>query len=99
AERMLKDQRARTKMRGFFLRWLQLDQVAELPKDAKHFQAFDASVVADLQMSLDFFLEETMWSEKSDYRQLLLAEHLYLNGRLAKLYVGDLPGNAPFQKV
>src|SRR6202034_631627 len=32
AERMLADRRARTKMRGFFLRWLQLDQVAELSK-------------------------------------------------------------------
>jgi hypothetical protein len=99
AERMLKDPRARTKMRGFFLRWLQLDQVAELPKDAKHFPGFDAGVVSDLQSSLDLFLEETMWSNKSDYRQLLLAEHVYLNGRLAKLYGGDLPSDAPFQKV
>jgi hypothetical protein len=99
AERMLKDPRARTKMRGFFLRWLQLDQVAELPKDAKHFPGFDASVVADLQTSLDLFLEETMSSEKSDYRQLFLAEHLYLNGRLAKLYGGDLAADAPFQKI
>ncbi len=99
AERMLRDRRARTKMRGFFLRWLQLDQVAELPKDAKHFPGFDAGIVTDLQTSLDLFLEETMWSEKSDYRQLFLAEHLFLNGRLARLYGGDLSADAPFQKV
>lgn len=99
AERMLKDRRAKTKMRGFFLRWLQVDQLAELNKDAKQFPDFNAGVVADLQTSLELFLEETMWSDKSDYRQLLLAEHLYLNGRLAKLYGDDLPADAPFQKV
>ena len=37
--------------------------------------------------------------EAADYRQLLLAEHLYLNGRLAKIYGGDLAADAPFQKV
>ena len=41
AERMLERSAARTKLRGFFLRWLKLDQVAELPKDAKHFPGFD----------------------------------------------------------
>jgi hypothetical protein len=99
AERMIVDRRAKTKLRGFFLRWLQLDQVAELAKDKKHFPMFDADVVSDLQTSLDLFLEETMWSDKSDYRQLFLADHLYLNGRLAKLYGGDVPADAPFKKV
>ena len=93
------DRRAHVKLRGFLLRWLQLDQVAELAKDGKRFPGFDAGVVSDLQTSLDLFLEETIWSEKSDYRQLFLADHLYLNGRLTKIYGGDLPANAPFQKV
>jgi hypothetical protein len=99
AERMIADRRARTKMRGFLLRWLQLDQVAELAKDARRFPGFDGGVVSDLQTSLDLFLDETIWSEKSDYRQLLQADHLFLNGRLSKLYGGDLPADAPFQKV
>jgi len=99
AERMLSDPRAHAKMRAFFLRWLQLDQVGEMTKDAKLFPGFDANAVNDLQASLELFLDETFWSEKSDYRQLLLAEHLYLNGRLAKLYDADLLADAPFQKV
>lgn len=99
AERMLADRRARTKMRAFLLRWLQLDQVAELAKDAKHFPGFDAAVVTDLQTSLDLLLDEVIWSEKSDYRQLLLTDHLHLNGRLATLYGGDMPADAPFHKV
>jgi len=99
AERMLADRRARTKLRGFLLEWLKLDQVAELPKDPKQFPGFDASVVSHLRTSLELFLEETLWSKASDFRQLLSAEHLYLNGRLAQLYGADLPADAPFQKV
>jgi hypothetical protein len=99
AERMLTDPRARAKLRGFFLRWLQLDQVAELPKDPKQFPGFDGAVVSQLRTSLDLFLEGVFWSEASDFRQLLLADHLYLNGGLAQLYGGDLPADAPFQKV
>lgn len=99
AERMIVDRRARTKLRGFFLRWLQVDQVAELAKDAKHFPEFDASAVSDLRTSLELFVEETMWSKTSDYRQLLLADHLHLNGRLGKLYGGDMAADAPFQKI
>jgi mono/diheme cytochrome c family protein len=99
ARRMSADRKARTKMRSFLLRWLQLDQVAELAKEAKHFPGFDAGVVSDLQTSLDLFLDEVVWSAKSDFRELLLAEHLYLNGRLAKLYGADLSADAPFQKV
>ena len=40
-----------------------------------------------------------IWGESSDFRQLLLADDVYLNGRLAKFYGVDLPADAPFQKV
>jgi mono/diheme cytochrome c family protein len=99
AERMLNDPRARAKLRGFFLRWLQLDQVAELQKDATKYPGFDGSAVSQLRVSLELFLDEVLWSPASDFRQLLLADHLYLNGRLGRLYGCDLPADAPFQKV
>lgn len=99
AERMLADPRAHAKVRGFLMRWLNLDQVAELPKDAKHFPGFDAAAVSDLGVSLERFLDEIVWSDTSDFRQLFLADHLYLNGRLAKLYGVELPADAPMQKA
>ncbi len=99
AERMLADPRARAKLRGFFLSWLQLDQLADVPRDRKLFPDFDAAVVSQLRISLELFLDDVLWSEGSDFRQLLLADHLFLNGRLAKLYGADLPADAPFQKV
>ncbi len=99
AERMLDDRKAKTKIRGFMLQWLKADHPAEVQKDVKLFPGFDASTEADLRTSLEMLIDETVWSKSSDYRQLFLAEHLYLNGRLAKFYGGDLPADAPFQKV
>ena len=99
AERMLKDMRARAKLREFLFQWLKVDQPPELAKDAKLFPGFDASVASDLRTSLDLFLEDVAWGESSDFRQLLLADSAYLNGRLARLYGADLPADAPFKKV
>jgi hypothetical protein len=98
-ERMLGDLRGRAKLREFLFQWLKIDQVAELAKDAKQFPGFDKAIAADLRASLDLFLDDVIWSEASDFRQLLLADYVFLNGRLAKFYGTDLPANAPFQKV
>jgi hypothetical protein len=68
-------------------------------KDSARFPEFDPSLVTDLRTSLDLFLEDVLWSDASDFRQLLLTDYLYLNGRLAKFYGADLPADAPFQKV
>jgi hypothetical protein len=38
-------------------------------------------------------------SEAGDFRQLLLSDSIYLNGRLANFYKANLPADAGFQKV
>ncbi len=40
------------------------------------FPGFDEAIVSDLRTSLDLFLQEVVWSEDSDYRELLLAGDL-----------------------
>ena len=99
AERMLPDLRTHAKLREFFLQWLKVDQVPELSKDPKQFPGFDQSVASDLRTSLELYLDDVVWSEPSDFRQILLADSLYLNGRLARFYGAGLPPDAPFQKV
>jgi hypothetical protein len=99
AEHMLGDPRARAKLRDFFLRWLKVDQVPDLAKAADQFPGFDLAVATDLRTSLDLFLEDVAWGEASDFRQMFLVDYLYLNGRLARFYGGDLPPDAPFLKV
>jgi hypothetical protein len=99
ARRMIADPRAKAKANEFFQRWLKLDADGDLRKDPKDFPGFDAALVADLRRSLEWFVERVVWSEKSDYRELILADYLLFNERLAKFYGTPVPENGGFQPV
>jgi hypothetical protein len=99
AKRLLADERAKAKLREFFQQWLKIDQLPDLTKDHQLFPDFTPEMATDLRTSLELFVDETIFSDASDFRQLLLAQELPLNGRLAKYYGADLPANAPFQRV
>jgi Protein of unknown function (DUF1592)/Protein of unknown function (DUF1588)/PA14 domain/Protein of unknown function (DUF1595)/Cytochrome C oxidase, cbb3-type, subunit III len=99
AERMVDDPRTRAKVREFFLQWLRVEHVPDLSKDPALYPGFDASVASDLRTSLDLFLDEVIWGESSDFRQLFLSDSIYLNGRLATVYGAELAPDSPFQKV
>jgi cytochrome c5 len=99
AERMVGDLRARSKLRDLFLQWLKVDQVPDIAKDPKRYPQFNEVIASDLRTSLDLFLDEIIRSEAADFRQLLRADYVYLNGRLAQFYGADLSSDAPFQKV
>jgi hypothetical protein len=99
AERMIGDARARQKLHEFFVQWVRADQFPDLAKDSKRFPEFDEQTITDLRASLDLFLDDVALDPKSDFRQLLLADWLELNGRLAKFYGANLPEDAPFQRV
>ena len=74
AERMLADPRARAKLREFFLQWLKVDQAATWPRTRSGSPASTQAIASDLRTSLDLFLDDVVWSEASDFRQLLLAD-------------------------
>lgn len=101
AERMMNDLRAKTKIRNFLLAWLHANTEMDIEKDTEKYPGYDQSIASDLRTSLELFLDEVVWSEKSDYRELLLAEEVYLNDRLAKFYeVKDKPaGEEEFAPV
>jgi len=86
ARRMLADQRAHAKMQYFLQQWLQMNRVEDVSKDPKLYPEFTAEIITDLRTSLNLFLDDALWNGTSDYRQLLLADHLFLNNRLAQFY-------------
>lgn len=96
--RMLSDSRARTKLNGFFVQWLDMERAEHASKDAQLFPEFDEVFRADLRKSLHLFLDEIVWGEKSDYRELLQADHLWLNTRLGRVY-GKSIGGGGFERV
>ena len=99
AQRMMKDPRAKAKLRDFLHHWLHVEEGAEIAKDQKEYPGFDQGVVMDLRTSLDLFAESIVWSEKSDYRQLLLSDTILMNERLAKFYGQKVEAGAGFQPV
>jgi hypothetical protein len=99
AERMVTDLRTRGKIREFLLQWLKVDRAGDVSKDAKLYPEFTPEIASDLRRSLELFLDDVVWSEPADFRRLLLADDLFLNGRLAKFYGAKLAPDAPFQKV
>ncbi len=94
AQRMLADPRARAKLRAFFHHWLETGRAADATKDAAAFPGFDAAVLADMRTSLDLFLDHVLWSEASDYRELLGSRQLFVNDRLAR-FLGLPPPAGP----
>lgn len=99
ARRMMKDPRAKAKLRDFLHDWLHVEEGAEIAKDQKEYPGFDQGLVMDLRTSLDLFAESVVWSEKSDYRQLLLADTILMNERLAKFYGQKVAPGGGFQPV
>ena len=99
AQRMMKDPRAKAKLRDFLHDWLHVEEGAEIAKDQKEYPGFDQGMVMDLRTSLDLFTENIVWSEQSDYRQLLLGDTILMNQRLAKFYGQQVAPGDGFQPV
>lgn len=89
AQRMLKDPRTQSKIREFLFHWLKLDSDLELSKDSEAVPQFTAQIASDLRTSVDLFVDEVVWSERSDFRELLRADYLLLNRPLAEIYAPE----------
>ena len=99
ARRMIEDARARHKVSGFFHHWLAIGEADKLTKDRQAYPGFDERLIADLRHSLERFVDDVVWSESSDYRQLLQADSLFVNQRMADYYGIEGPGGEGFAKV
>lgn len=86
AWRMVSDRRTRAKTRQFLLEWLNLIHVGEITKDDRLFPSFDEAVVSDLRDSLIAFLDAVVWSEASDFRELMLADWSFSSPKLESFY-------------
>lgn len=99
AARMAADPRTRAKLREFFHQWLQIRFVEDVAKDAALFPGFDAALIDDLRTSLDLFLDEVAWGGRGDFRELLQADWLIANDRIARFYGLPSPGGGGFARV
>lgn len=86
AERMVRDRRVRAKSRALIYQWFDLGDAEEIVKDAELYPGFDELLVSDLRRSFDRFVEDSLWSETSDFRQLLQADWMYATPRMVEFY-------------
>lgn len=99
ARRMIALPQTRAKLAGFFEHWLAMEEAEDVSKDESAFPGFDAALLADLRQSLETLVDSVVWSEGSDYRELLLADSLPVNSRLAAFYGATPPAGDTFELV
>lgn len=101
AERMLDDPRTRSKLTEFFGFWLRLDHASQLSRDPDEFPDFNDRIAADMRVSLEKLLDEIVWRDDADLRELFLTEDLFVNARLAEFLGLGVPEGGPeaFHKV
>ncbi len=99
AWRLVNDYRSRSRLLEFLRSWMNLDRLQEIDKNAETFPDFTPQVAADLKVSLELLMEQTVDADNSDFRRLLLSDSIFMNGRLAKFYGADLPADSEFQEV
>tara|TARA_R110002073_G_scaffold46789_2_gene127425 strand:+ start:3724 stop:6090 length:2367 start_codon:yes stop_codon:yes gene_type:complete len=85
---MVNDYRTQAKTRDFLTHWFEVAGGDEISKDEESFPGFNKAVVSDLRASFDAMIDEIVWSEPSDYRQLFQADWAFTTPRIAALY-GD----------
>jgi hypothetical protein len=85
-QRMLDHPLTRFKMWGHFTHWLEIEE-RDLTKDKQIFPDFSPDVVLALRRSLHRFIDQVVWAEASDYRELLLADYLLMNDALIDYYL------------
>ena len=99
AHRMLKDNRAKSKVFEFLFKWLNIQHDPELVKDQDQFSDFSRKTAAAMRTSLLLGLDDIVWGEESDFRRLFTDDTVFLDGTLASIFGIPLSKDALFRKV
>ena len=84
--RMLKDPRAPTRSLQFAAEWLNLDHLANLRPDKKHFPNWTPALAGDMRAETEAFFREIVWKQNRPLSDLLNAQFTHLTPQLAKHY-------------
>ena len=96
---MLDRPRTHQKLNDFLFHWLELEKASQASKDTEAYPGFDQGLIYALRTSLDLSLEDILWSEESDFRELFLFDELYVDQRMSEFYEIKIDGDAPFVKT
>lgn len=97
AWRLVHDPRSHLKLQGFFHHWLEMDEAVDATRDAETFPGFTPQLVTSLRRSLDLTIDEVISSEKSDYRELMQSDTLFVNSDMAGFYELQPPESTDYE--
>src|SRR5262245_19512365 len=82
---MLADARASSLVRGFGLKWLNVDNLNAVQPDPLLFPSFNDQLRRDLRVEIESFVSSVLLQDRN-VNELLTASHTFLNERLARHY-------------
>lgn len=97
--RMITDPKTRRGMRAFFTDWWELDLVDDLLKDPKTFPHFYAKLGIDAREETLRFMEEIVFDNPIDIRELYTSTTTFVNPPLASIYQVPSPTLEGFGRV
>lgn len=98
ARRMLADEKAKDAVTAFFREWLELELLAQLPKDGATYPQYDGSLKSSLVGETEAFVKSVLFEGDGKLETLLGANYSYSNQTLAGVYGAAATGDA-FSKV
>lgn len=94
ARRLLADERARDLLGVFALQWLGVEHAAELDKSPSLYPGYSPALADSMVEETRRFVAHVVFDGGGRYRDLLLAEHSFVDAELAALYGVDLEAGA-----
>lgn len=92
ARRMLADSKAKDNAAAFFREWLEIDQIAELPKDAATYPDYKDDLKAALVDETEAFAQSVLFDGGGKLETLLSADYSFENSLLGKVYGNSASG-------
>jgi hypothetical protein len=92
ARRMLADAKAKDAAAAFFREWLEIDQLAQLPKDAGTYPDYQDDLKAALVSETETFAQNVLFDAGGKLETLLSADYSFSNQLLGKVYGNGASG-------
>ncbi|HVY31374.1 MAG TPA: DUF1592 domain-containing protein [Polyangiaceae bacterium] len=86
ARRMLADDKAKDAATAFFGEWLEIDQIAQLPKDTKTYPDYNDDLKAAIVSETETFARSVLFDGGGKFETLLSADYSFENQLLGKVY-------------
>jgi len=99
ASRMLADAKAKDAIGAFFREWLEIDQIAALPKDAASYPEYDDSLKSAIVSETETFAQSVLLEGGGKLETLLGADYSFSNQLLGKVYDGGSASGTALTKT